>query len=559
MPRLSAVSLAVLLLLPASFSVVHAAPATAAADKTLAERIDASISGYYKADEPGATVIVTRDGATVFRKAYGMADTGSKQAMDAAMTLRLGSITKQFTAVAILMLAEDGKLALSDEITRFLPDYPTQGKKITIEHLLTHTSGIQSYTGKPSYPQTMDKDFTVNQMIDTFKNDPMLFAPGERFDYNNSGYFLLGAIIEKVSGQSYAQFLDQRIFTPLGMAHTAYEGNERTKGPRAAGHSKGETGFGPARPLSMTQPYAAGSLVSSVDDLALWDKAIADGKLLKAASWKKAFTPYKLANGKSTGYGYGWDIGKLNGAARIAHGGGINGFSTYALRVPAKKVYVAVLSNTESGRMHPEMVATKAAAIAIGKPFPDHKAVTVAPEVLQKYVGVYTIDDKNTRTIRLEDGKLTMQRTGRERFPLMAYKENGFFFADSLATLEFVRNAKGEVTSLMMTNDGGDPVAHARTAEKPLERTAVKIAAATFDSYLGRYELAPGFQLEVKRDGDKMVAQGTGQPAIEIFPLSETVFFSKMVDAELHFEKNADGVVQLVLNQGGRKMPGKRM
>lgn len=559
MPRLTAVGLAVLLLLPASFPVAHAAPASVAGDTTLAQHIDASISGYYKADEPGATVIVTRGGATVFRKAYGMADIAKQQALDAAMTLRLGSITKQFTAVAILMLAEDGKLALTDEVTRFLPDYPTQGKKITVEHLLTHTSGIQSYTGKPAYAETMDKDFTVNQMIDSFKNDPMLFAPGERFAYNNSGYFLLGAIIEKVAGQSYASFLEQRIFLPLGMTHTAYEGSERTKGPRAAGHSKGDAGFGPARPLSMTQPYAAGSLVSSVDDLARWEAAIAGGKLLKAASWQKAFTPYKLTNGKSTGYGYGWEIGTLNGAQKIAHGGGINGFSTYALRVPEKKVFVAVLSNTESGRTHPEMVATKVAALAIGKPFPDFKAITVAPEVLQTYVGVYTIDKENSRTIRLEDGKLSMQRTGRERFPLMAYKENGFFFADSLATLEFVRNAKGEVTSLQMTIDGGDPIAHARTAEQPLERTAVKIAAATFDAYLGRYELAPGFVLEVKRDGEKMVAQGTGQPAIEILPLSDTVFFSTMVDAELHFEKTADGVVRLVLNQGGRKMPGKRM
>ena len=557
MPRLSAVSLAVILLFPPSFTVVHAAPATAAADQALAAKIDATVSGYYKADEPGATVIVTHDGATVFRKAYGMADTGSKQAMDAAMTLRLGSITKQFTATAILMLAEEGKLALSDEITRFLPDYPTQGKKITIEHLLTHTSGIQSYTGKPGYIKTMAQDFTVDQMIDTFKNDPMEFAPGERFHYNNSGYFLLGAIIEKVSGQSYAKFVEQRIFIPLAMTNTAYEGHERIKGPRAAGYSKGDTSFVPARPLSMTQPYAAGSLVSSVDDLARWDAAIAEGKLLKAASWKKAFTPYTLTNGKSTGYGYGWEIGRLNGATKIAHGGGINGFATYALRLPEKKVFVAVLSNSESA--NPEMIATKVAAIAMRKPFPDYKAVTLAPEVLEKYVGVYTIDDKNTRTIRLEDGKLTMQRTGRERFPLTAYKENGFFFPGSLATLEFVRGANGEVTGLAMTNDGGDPVTHPRTSEKPLERTAVKIAAATFDSYLGSYELAPGFRIEVKRDGEKMIAQATGQPAVEIFPLSDTAFFAKMVDAEFHFEKAADGAVQLILNQGGRKMPGKRI
>lgn len=559
MLRLNAASLAALLLLPVSFPVAHAAPAASAAAQTLAARIDASIGGYYKAGEPGATIIVTRGGATVFRKAYGVADIGSKQALDAAMTLRLGSITKQFTAVAILMLAEEGKLALTDDITRFLPDYPTQGKTITIEHLLTHTSGIQSYTGKLAYVGTMDKDVTVNQMIDSFKNDPMLFAPGERFDYNNSGYFLLGAIIEKVSGKTYADFLAERIFTPLGMAHTAFEGKERSKGPRAAGHAKGETGFGPAPALSMTQPYAAGALVSNVDDLARWDQAISDGKLLKAASWNKAFTPYKLASGKLTGYGYGWEIGSLNGVAKVAHSGGINGYSTYAVRLPAKKVYVTVLSNTESGGIDPQMVATKAAALAIGKPFPDHKAVVVAPAVLEKYVGVYTIDDKNTRTVRVADGKLSMQRTGRERIELKPYKDNAFFFPDSLATLEFVRNAKGEVTALKMINDGGEPVIHPRTAGKPLERSAVTIAPATFDIYVGRYELAPGFVLEVKRDGEKMVAVGTGQPAIDILPLSDTVFFSNTVDAELHFEKNADGVVQLVLHQGGQKMPGKRL
>lgn len=559
MPRLTAVSLAVLLLFPASTLVAYAAPATAAANQALAQQIDASIRGHYKADEPGATVIVTRGGAPVLRKAYGMADTASKQAMDAAMTLRMGSITKQFTAVAILMLAEDGKLALTDPITRFLPDYPTQGKTITVEHLLTHTSGIQSYTGKPAYGQTMEKDFTVSQMIDGFKNDPMLFAPGERFDYNNSGYFLLGAIVEKVSGQTYAEFLAQRIFTPLGMAHTAYEGNERSSGPRAAGHSKGKSGFSPARALSMTQPYAAGALVSNVDDLARWDQAITDGKLLNAASWKKAFTPYTLANGKSTGYGYGWEIGKLNGANTIAHGGGINGFSTYALRIPEEKVYVAVLSNADSGGSDPHMVAAKAAALAIGKPFPDYKAITVAPAILEKYVGVYTIDDDNTRTIRVEDGKLTMQRSGRERTPLLAYKENGFFFADALATLEFVRNANGDVTALRMTNSGGEPLIQPRSSAKPLERTAVEIAPAIFDAYLGSYELAPGFALEIKRDGGKMLAQGTGQPSVEIFPLSDAVFFSKVVDFELHFDKNPDGVVQLVLHQGGRKMPGKRL
>lgn len=375
MPTLSAVCAAVFVLLVSPAAWAQGAPATQAAPASLAGAIDASIGGYYKPNEPGATVIVVQEGKTVFRKAYGMADTVAGKPMRADMVMRLGSITKQFTAVAILMLAEEGKLALTDDITRFFPGYPSGGKKITVEHLLTHTSGIVSYTGKPDYVSGMTNDLTVAQMIDSFKNDPLEFEPGTQYRYNNSGYFLLGAIIERVAGQPYARFLEQRIFTPLGMTDTAYEGHERGKAPRALGHSREGQVYARSAALSMTQPYAAGALVSSVDDLARWDAAISAGKLLTPASWQRAFTPYKLASGTSTGYGYGWEMGSLQGVPTIAHGGGINGFHTYALRLPGQKVFVAVLSNADSGLASPDIVASKAAAIAIGKPFPILKEI----------------------------------------------------------------------------------------------------------------------------------------------------------------------------------------
>jgi len=249
----------------------------------LASRIDASIAPLYKADAPGSTIIVTKDGKTVFRKAYGMADTGAKLAMSPDMSLRLGSITKQFTAVAILKLAEQGKLSVGDDFRKYLPDFPDKGKTITIEHLLTHTSGIPSYTGLPGFRASMAKDVTVNELIATFKDLPLEFAPGARFAYNNSGYILLGAVIEKVSGQRYADFMATQIFDPLGMQHTAYEGFERNKVLAARGHEGRDGAFRPAAALSMTLPYAAGSLVSTVDDLARWDAAITAGKLLKPA------------------------------------------------------------------------------------------------------------------------------------------------------------------------------------------------------------------------------------------------------------------------------------
>ncbi|ATQ73446.1 hypothetical protein CR152_02145 [Massilia violaceinigra] len=455
--KLSALCFASLVALhaPAAFAQDAARPAS---EQALASRIDAAIAPYYKADAPGATVILTQDGKTVLRKAYGMADVAKGKAMTPDTALRLGSITKQFTAVAILMLADEGKLALDDDITKFLPDYPTRGKRITIEHLLTHTSGIVSYTSRAGFERNSTKDMSVSGMIDTFKNDPLDFDPGTRFSYNNSGYFLLGALIEKISGQSYATFIAERIFTPLGMQHTAYEGHERTPGPRAAGHTKGWFGVGASKPLSMSQPYAAGALVSTVDDLARWDAAISAGKLLKPATWQKAHTSAVLADGKPTNYGYGWQIGKLRGVPMVAHDGGINGFSTSALRLPQQKVYVAVLSNSDAPTVQPDMVASQAAAIAIGNPFPDFKAVKIDNALLDAYAGTYRIDANATRGFKRDGDKLVMQRTNRAPVILTPYANDGFFMPASLTTFVFARNDKGEVSHVVVHSQGSEMI-----------------------------------------------------------------------------------------------------
>lgn len=452
MLKLCAVAVAVVLL--SNPVLVHAqASSKAVAAQPLAAQLDALFKPQFKAGNPGATVIVVKNGKTLLRKAYGAADIDARTPLTPGTVLRLGSITKQFTAVAILLLADEGKLALNDPITRFFPDYPTQGKVITVEHLLTHTSGIVSFTGKPDYVGNMAKDMTVAQMIDGFKNDPLEFEPGTKFAYNNSGYFLLGAIIEKVSGMSYASFLEQRIFTPLGMKDTAYEGHERSTAPRAAGYSAKDGGFGPTERLSMTQPYAAGSLVSTVDDLAKWDAAISAGKLLKPASWKLAFTPYKLNPEKSTDYGYGWGIGTLQGVPAVEHGGGINGFQTYALRLPQQKVFVAVLANTDSGNANPEVLAKKAAALVIGKPYVEHKAIALDAKTLGNYAGVYATDTDDKRSFTVRDGALVMQRGSGRQVPLKAFSRSGFFIPGSLAQFEFERDADGKASFVTMTQE----------------------------------------------------------------------------------------------------------
>lgn len=550
---------AVLFLCHPQAAFAHDTAKAPLAAQDLASRIDASIAPFFQADAPGATVIVLKDGKTVLRKAYGMADVKQGVRMTPDMVLRLGSITKQFTAVGILMLVEEGKLALGDDITKHLPDYPAQGKKITIEHLLTHTSGIPSYTGKPDFISRMAQDLSVAQMVDSFKNDPLEFEPGSRFRYNNSGYFLLGAIIEKISGQPYAKFVEQRLFVPLGMQHTAYEGFERSKGARAAGHTRTDKGFGPSQPLSMSQPYAAGSLVSTVDDLARWDAALQGGRLLKPASLKRAFTSYRLGDGKETNYGYGWEIAQVQGAPLIGHGGGINGFSTYAMRLPEQNLYVAVLTNSDSGPANPGVVARKAAALAIGKPYREFTEVALQPAALDSLSGTYEVEKGVQRVFRREGDKLVMQRSGRPPVTVKASSANEIFIPGSLEYFVFQRDAKGAVTGVVQHTEGKE-LLQPRSGDAPAPRQAVKLANASFDALAGRYELRPGFVMELTREGERYFAQATGQGKIEIFPSSDTLFFSRDVDAEISFEPVAGQPGQtFVLKQGGRNQPGRRL
>ena len=534
--------------------------AASAADVQLAQRIDSAIAPYYTANQPGATVIVTRDGKTLFRKAYGMADLAKGEAMREDMVMRIGSLTKQFTAAAILMLAEEGKLSLDDDITRHLPGYPTQGKAITIEHLLTHTSGIRSYTAMHDFRDRMHEDASVQAMIDYFKNEPADFAPGTRWTYSNSGYFLLGAIIEKVSGKPYPQFIAERIFSPLGMASSAYEGKEAGALRYATGYAQAGGKLAPSAPLSPTKTYAGGALVSTVDDLARWDAAIAGGKLLKATSWQRAFTPYRLTDGRSTNYGYGWENGKLQGEPMLAHGGNTNGFSTYAMRAPGQRLYVAVLSNAEYGVVQPDVVATRAAAIAIGKPLPEFREVAVDAKALEAYTGMYGSEGAAPRMFVVANGKLVLKRQDRPGIPLLAHAQDAFFIDKSLTHLAFGRDAQGKVNQVTIHQDGM-PTVLPRTGDLPAERKAVVLDGALLDTYAGSYQMAPGFVLEVRRDGEQLVGQATGQPPLNLLASGEGAFFVKQIDsASVRFEKGADGKVdKLVWTQKGRARAAPRI
>jgi CubicO group peptidase (beta-lactamase class C family) len=550
---LLAVAVAVALVAPA-----HAKPQAETPSDPLARTLDAMLTGLYPKDVPGAAVVAVRDGHTVLRKAYGMADLERGVPLQPDMVFRIGSMTKQFTAVAILMLVEEGKVAVADPITRFLPDYPTGGRTITVEHLLTHTSGIKSYTDMDDFLANMRKDYTVKELIDHFESQPVEFEPGEKYQYDNSGYFLLGAILEKASGMGYEAFLKKRIFDVVGMPRTSLDDTSRIIPGRAPGYSKTGDTWKNADWISMTQPYSAGALVSTVDDLAKWDAALYTGTLLRPETLQRAFTPHRLKDGKPIDYGYGWQSGTWEGFTVIQHGGGINGFVSMGVRVPERKVYVAVLSN-RTAEPFPFPVAQRIASYLLDKPW-DPKRVAVPETALRDYAGVYRVDEKRTVTLSVDGGRLFTQPSGGQKTEALPLSESEFFYDGSMDRLRFERDAGGKVAGLVRQGFGSAPERCPRTADAPVERREVRLSPEQLDRCAGRYELVPGFVLEVTREGDRLFSQATGQPRVEIFAESETEFFLKAVDAQLSFDLEGTGPAKgLVLHQGGHDHAARRL
>jgi len=314
--------------------------------QSLETKMDQLIASKFKPENPGAVFLAVKKGKVVYRKAFGMANLEMGIQMQPEFVFEIGSMTKQFTAVAVLMLAEQGKLKLDDEITKFIPDYPTNGNKITLHHLLTHTSGIKDFTSMKAIKDIAKRDLSPKELVDFFKNEPADFKPGEQYKYCNSGYVLLGYIIEKVSGQTYEAFVTQHIFKKIGMENTYYASHDKIIKNRVSGYRDRE-GYVNANYISFSIPYASGSILSTVDDLLKWQYAINANTLLNPAFTEKAFVNYTLNNGTNIDYGYGWHLEKVKDKIVREHGGSIFGFKSMGVYEPTEQIYVVGLSNCD--------------------------------------------------------------------------------------------------------------------------------------------------------------------------------------------------------------------
>lgn len=399
-------------------------------------QIDQILKEKYDQNGPGATVLISKKGKIIYRKAFGQANLELNMPMQPENVFQIGSMTKQITAVAILMLEEQGKLNLTDEITKFIPDYPTHGKKITIHHLLNHTSGIKSYTSMRGLRDIARDDLSPMELINFFKNEPMDFDSGTAYKYNNSGYILLGYIIEKVSQQSYEAFIEEHIFNKLHMNSSFYGSHQQLISNRASGYEKRKNGHENTIYISLSIPYAAGSVMSSVDDLYKWQQAIQHNILVKATTIQKAFTNYTLTNGSSINYGYGWGLNEINGITTYEHGGRIFGYTSMGVYIPQEDIYVVILSNCSCNS--PTSAAVQIAAIVLEKPFSKKdRSITLSQKELQKWTGTYTFEDGAIRTITLQEGKLYSDRKGGGIYEIYPVSQSHFYFEDSFAEYQF--------------------------------------------------------------------------------------------------------------------------
>lgn len=411
---------------------------------------DEYINAYIKMERFSGSILIAKDGNILLKKGYGMANYELEVPNTPQTKFLLGSITKQFTATAILQLQEKGKLSVDDQIKKYIPDY-SHGEKITIHNLLTHTSGIPNFTSFPEYTKTMMLPSPAEKTIERFKNKPLEFNPGDKFSYSNSGYILLGYIIEKVSGKSYEEIIDENIFKPLNMNDSGYGKNRPLIKNRAAGYSRGKDGLVNASYIDMSIPHGAGALYSTVEDLYTWDRALYTEKLLSQSSLEKMFTPFK------GNYGYGWGVSELFNRKRISHGGGINGFVTNISRYTDDDACIIVLSNFEHSPVG--KISHDLAAIVFGEKyeFPkERKEVKVNPKIYDAYVGQYELEPNLIITITKEKDRLFALATGQPKVEIFPESETKFFLKVVDAQITFVKNEKGEVTQLILHQGGKD-------------------------------------------------------------------------------------------------------
>ena len=415
------------------------------------DKLDALIEAYVKLYKFNGSALVAKNGIILLNKGYGYRNAADKVANNEQTIFQLGSITKQFTSAVILKLQEEKKLSVSDKLSKYFPGYP-KGDSVTIEQLLTHTSGIYSYTNDPNFmANEVTKPASREMMMALFRDKPFDFPPGTSWNYSNSGYSLLGYIIEDVTKKPYEQAVRKYIFTPLGMTHSGFDFTHLKIREKATGYfGLNDKETVPAPIVDSTVSYSAGAIYSTTGDLYLWHKALQKNIILSKAQQDKAYTPVRNK------YGYGWGIDSIEGKRKVSHGGGIHGFTTNISRVPEDDICIVLLSNASNTTLGE--ITKSIFAILYGKEYKlpsERTAIKLPGEKLKEYEGEYEINKDLHVIISLKDGELVATPSGQKTEILYAEKEDFLFIKSQDIQLEFTRNDKKEIDGFILHQGGG--------------------------------------------------------------------------------------------------------
>lgn len=409
------------------------------------EKADSLISAAIPNDEHGLSVLVAENGKVIYEKTAGYADIENRRKVTPTTTFRIGSVTKQFTAAGILKLAEMGKISIDDPLSKYIPEFP-RGDEVTIHHLLTHTSGIKSYTEDPYFYMGVTSPIETSQLAKNIQTMGYDFDPGEKWKYNNSAYFILGYLIEKISGQSYEVFLKKHFFEPAGMKNTGVYSNQKTYKEEALGYSNQNDSIVLSLNWDMTWAGGAGNLYSTAHDLQKWNEAIFKGNLLKKESLQKALKPVKLNDGSEYPYGYGWGVTEYKGLKYFGHSGGLHGFLSNLAYYPEINATVVVLSNAGPPlRVIPGELSQKLTKIFFGEHLEEDTEVEVDKADYNLYVGEYTYPGGAILTVTKEGDSLFAQMTGQPKFEIFPKGEHLFFWKVVDAEIVFNVNDKDQV------------------------------------------------------------------------------------------------------------------
>ena len=506
---------------------------------------------------PGASVLVAQNGDIVYQKGFGYADIEKKIPVTADTKFKIGSTSKQFTAVAILKLQEEGKLKIEDKLSKYIPDFP-RGNEVTIYQLLTHTSGIHDYNSTPGLD--MNKPVTPQALIEIIKNFQYDFNPGDRYLYNNSGYFILGYIVAQLSGKTLGEYLNDTFFEPLGMKNTGLYETGKVLKNLAQGYSMDGDKVKNADFQEMSWTLGVGSIYSTTEDLYIWNEAIFNGKAVSDATLKSAFTQSVLNSGGKVDYGFGWFLGTNRGLKFIQHSGGVSGFSAYLERQPENNLTVCVLLNSlpSPEGVHPTINGQAISEFILRDKM--EKQITgidtiVSENILKKYEGRYNYGQGMAIWITLKDKQLFGQMTAMEASPLTPISENEFYFKARNAKIKFVTDRLSVVDRLFQYQDG-----QFFEATRLKDETIVKINPDFFDKLTGRYDFGNDYVIEIVKENDRLFILTPYMPKYELLPTSELDYFAMEVASKISFVLNKKGEAEsLNSTLDGMIIPAKKL